>query len=244
MSQRPQMGITPRQTMTKGIRTFYPPPIISELASEAQSESNSDDQLADQPDKQPYQHVGGCSFVHRLFATTNILYDAAITPNIGIGIYATDRITVQADWMYARWSNHDRRRYWRIYGGDIEARYRIGARAKGSTLGGHYVGAYASIACYDFQVGRGHTGILSDKYNYAAGVSYTYSLPVSARFNIDFSLGVGYLWGIYKKHTPIDDCDVWLSTHKLGWFGPTRVGITLVWLIGNAVKNDRKGGNL
>ena len=151
---------------------------------------------------------------------------------------------MQADWMYARWSNHDRRRYWRIYGGDIEARYRIGARAKGSTLGGHYVGAYASIACYDFQAGRGHTGILSDKYNYAAGVSYTYSLPVSARFNIDFSLGVGYLWGIYKKHTPIDDCDVWLSTHKLGWFGPTRVGITLVWLIGNAVKNDRKGGNL
>lgn len=178
----------------------------------------------------------------RLFATTNMLYDAAMTPNIGVGIGIGDRVVLLADWMYARWSNHDRRRYWRIYGGDVEARYRIGARVKGSPLGGHYVGVYGSIACYDFQAGRSHTGVLSDTYNYAAGVSYTYSLPVSTHFNIDFNLGVGYLWGRYKKCTTIDDCDVWMSTHRLGWFGPTRAGVTLVWLIGNRVKNSRKGG--
>ena len=178
-----------------------------------------------------------------VFITTNMLYDAALTPNIGIGVSLSDRVTVQADWMYARWNNHDKRRYWRIYGGDIEVRYRIGPRRNGSPLGGHYVGAYGSIACYDFQAGRSHSGVLSDKYNYAAGLSYTYSLPVSTRFNIDFNLGVGYLWGTYKKHKPIDDCDVWMSTHKLGWFGPTRVGVTLVWLVGNGVANNKKGGN-
>lgn len=182
------------------------------------------------------------SFGSRLFVSTNMLYDVAMTPNIGVGISVSDRVTLQADWMYARWSNHDKRRYWRIYGGDIEVRYRIGAHREGSPLGGHYVGAYGSIVCYDFQAGRSHTGVLSDTYNYAAGVSYTYALPVSTHFNIDFSLGIGYLWGRYKKHTPIDDCDVWLSTHKMGWFGPTRAGVTLVWLIGNRVKNSRKGG--
>lgn len=171
-----------------------------------------------------------------------MLYDVMLTPNIGAGIIVSDRVTLLADWMYARWSNHDRRRYWRIYGGDIEVRYRIGARREGSPLGGHYIGAYGSIACYDFQAGRSHTGVLSDTYNYAAGLSYTYSLPVSTHFNVDFSLGIGYLWGRYKKHTPIDDCDVWLSTHKLGWFGPTRAGVSLVWLIGNRVRNSRKGG--
>lgn len=182
------------------------------------------------------------SFADNIVLSTNLLYDAMLTPNIGAGISVSDRVILLADWMYARWNNHDRRLYWRIYGGDVEVRYRIGARREGSPLGGHYIGAYGSMACYDFQAGRSHTGVLSDFWNYAAGVSYTYSLPVSTHFNIDFNLGIGYLWGRYKKHTPIDDCDVWLSTHRLGWFGPTRAGVSLVWLIGNRVKNSRKGG--
>lgn len=185
---------------------------------------------------------GGQNLCGRLFATTNMLYDVLLTPNIGAGISIGDRVTLLVDWMYARWNNHDRRLYWRIYGGDVEVRCRIGTRVKGSPLGGHHVGVYGSMACYDFQGGRSHIGVLSDFWNYAAGVSYTYSLPVSTHFNIDFNLGVGYLWGRYKKHIPIDDCDVWLSTHKMGWFGPTRAGVTLVWLIGNQVKNSRKGG--
>lgn len=182
-------------------------------------------------------------FADRLFATTNMLYDAMLTPNIGVGVKIADRVTVLADWMYARWNNRDKRRYWRIYGGDIEARYRIGRRKERSPLGGHHVGVYGSMACYDFQGGRSHKGVLSDKWNYAVGVSYAYSLPVSTHFNIDFSIGFGYAWGIYKKHRPIDDCDVWLSTHKLRWFGPTKAGVSLVWLIGKSVKNSRKGGD-
>lgn len=182
------------------------------------------------------------SFADNLYVSTNMLYDAALTPNIGLGLRINDRLSIAADWMYARWNNRDRRRYWRIYGGDIEVRYHIGKPRQGSPLGGHHIGAYCSIACYDFQAGRSHRGVLSDKYNYAAGLSYTYSLPVSTHFNIDFSLGLGYLWGTYKRHTPIDDCDVWLSTHRLGWFGPTKVGVSLVWLLGNSVKNKRKGG--
>lgn len=173
----------------------------------------------------------------RLFIATNMLYDAALTPNIGVGILISDRFTLFADWMYARWNNRDNRKYWRIYGGDIEIKYHIGAIRGNSPLGGHHIGAYASLACYDFQLNRNHRGFLSDKYNYAAGLSYTYSLPVNKRINIDFNIGIGYLWGKYKKHTPIDDCDVWLSTHKLGWFGPTKVGVSFVWLIGNSVAN-------
>lgn len=185
---------------------------------------------------------GGNELNDRFFLTTNMLYDAALTPNIGVGLCVTDRITVLADWMYARWSNRDKRRYWRIYGGDIEARYRIGWQKASSPLAGHHVGVYYSMACYDFQAGRSHRGVLSDKWNYAVGMSYTYSMPITTRLNIDFSLGVGYLWGMYKRHTPIDDCDVWLSTHKLGWFGPTKAGVSLVWLIGSGAANKRKGG--
>lgn len=195
----------------------------------------------EQTESRPHSGYG---FGSRLFITTNMLYDIAMTPNIGVGMRVSDRVTILADWMYARWNNHEKRLYWRIYGGDVEVRRRLGRQMKGSPLGGHHLGAYASMVCYDFQAGRTHTGVLSDKYNYTAGLSYTYSLPVSSRLNIDFNLGVGYLWGTYKKHIPVDEHDVWLSTHKLGWFGPTRVGITLIWLVGNNVANNKKGGGL
>lgn len=207
----------------------------------ADSVSDSDGRFVAEPKEELPLPSAGHAFGSRLFLTTNLLYDAALVPNIGVGIGVTDRVTLLADWMYARWSNRDKRRYWRIYGGDVEARYRIGNSHKRSPLGGHHVGVYGSMACYDFQTGRDHKGVLSDKYNYVVGLSYTYSLPVATRLHVDFSLGVGYLWGIYKKHTPIDDCDVWLSTNKLRWFGPTRAGVSLVWMFGKAY-NDRKGG--
>lgn len=207
----------------------------------ADSSAGCDGRLAAEPvEELPLPSVGRASG-GRLFLTTNLLYDAALVPNIGVGVGVTDRVTLLADWMYARWSNRDKRRYWRIYGGDVEARYRIGNSHKRSPMGGHHVGVYGSMACYDFQTGRDHRGVLSDKYNYAVGLSYTYSLPVATRLHIDFSLGVGYLWGIYKRHTPIDDCDVWFSTNKLRWFGPTRAGVSLVWMLGKTY-NDRKGG--
>lgn len=172
-----------------------------------------------------------------------MLYDMILIPNAGVGVRISDRLTLQADWMYGKLSDSAKRRYMRIYGGDIELRCRIGAPRSGSPLGGHHIGICGSMASYDFQTGFSNPGVLSDKYNYAAGVSYSFTLPLSAHFNIDFSLGIGYLWGTYKKYVPIDDCDVWLSTHKLSWFGPTRVGVTLVWLIGNDLKNNRKGGD-
>ncbi len=114
--------------------------------------------------------------------------------------------------------------YYRIYGGDIDLRYCLQGGQPSNPFSGHHIGLYASMVCYDFQFGNHHTGVLSDKWNYAAGVSYMFSLPVGRKFSIDFSAGVGYMWGQFKKHIPIDDHDVWKSTHRRSWFGFTRLG--------------------
>lgn len=182
----------------------------------------------------------------RFFMTTNLLYDAALTPNIGIGVCFGERFTIFADWMHAWWSNREKRRYWRIYGGDIEARVQLGHGRSDNPLSGHRVGVYASLVTYDFQFGRTRTGVMADKYNYAAGLSYGYSLPVGRRLNLDFSIGVGYAWGRYMKQHLEDDHDVWQSTHSKRWFGPTRAEIGLTWLIGKGNVNtprNRKGGD-
>lgn len=198
--------------------------------------------VADEPEALPVRSASG----PRFFMTTNLLYDAALTPNIGIGVCFGERFTIFADWMHAWWSNREKRRYWRIYGGDIEARVQLGHGRSDNPLSGHRVGVYASLVTHDFQFGRTRTGVMADKYNYAAGLSYGYSLPVGRRLNLDFSIGVGYAWGRYMKQHLEDDHDVWQSTHSKRWFGPTRAEIGLTWLIGKGNVNtprNRKGGD-
>ena len=99
---------------------------------------------------------------------------------------------------------------------------------------------YGQIVTYDFELGG--KGYLGDKWSYGGGVAYGYSLPVGHRFNVDFTLGIGYLGGLYKEYIPLDGHYVWQTTKKRRWFGPTKAGISLVWLIGRGNYSRKKGG--
>ena len=69
-----------------------------------------------------------------------------------------------------------------------------------------------------------------------------YSLPVTRRLNLDFTLGIGYLGGKYYKYTPADGCYVWQETKQRHYFGPSKLEVSLVWLIGHGNINKGKGG--
>lgn len=175
--------------------------------------------------------------------TNNLLYDAAGAPNLGIKVHIRGRWSAAFDWHHAWWGNRRSHHSWRFYGGNLDVNYRLSPQARpDNPFTGHHVGAYVSLLYYDMQLGPSHVGEMSARFNYAAGLSYTYSMPIARHFNIEFSIGAGYIWGPYKKFRPIDDHDVWMSTRRRNWFGPTRAGITLVWLIGDKTSNERKGG--
>lgn len=144
------------------------------------------------------------------------------------------------NWMYAWWKSDRKHNYWRAYGGDFEIRRWLSKEPDTKPLSGHHIGVYAQMLTYDFELGG--RGYLGDKWTYGGGVSYGYSLPLSSRLNLDFTLGLGYLGGIYKEYLPIDDHYVWQKTRKMNWFGPTKAEISLVWLIGRGNKNAQKGG--
>lgn len=174
---------------------------------------------------------------------TNMLCDAMLVPNIGMEFHLGSNYSLSANWMYAWWKNDNKNFYWRTYGGDLAIRKYFGPRAKQNLLTGHHLGVYGQIVTYDLLLGN-RTGILGDKWSYAAGVEYGYSLPVAKRLNIDFSIGVGYLTGEYKEYLPIDDCYVWQKTKNRKWVGPTKAEVSLVWLIGKgAADRCKKGGN-
>lgn len=184
---------------------------------------------------------------------TNLLYDAALVPNIGVQFYLGRNLSVIADWMYAWWSNDSRHRYWRIYGGDLGLRWWFGPHARRKPLTGHHIGIYGQILTYDFEFGRRGWmggkpgGTLWDKMQTGGGIEYGFALPIKPRLNIDFSVGLGYLGGIVHEYHP-DDKGHYIRevTKRRRWWGPTKAEISLVWLIGRGnrnVKNIEKGGD-
>lgn len=176
----------------------------------------------------------------KLALKTNLLYDAALIPNLGLELEFARNWSASVNWMYAWWSKSARHRFWRVYGGDAEVRryWRFGGKDC-SGLTGHHAGVYYQMLTYDIEFGnRGYQG---DRWSHAVGLSYGYSVGLSRYFNLDFTIGVGYLWGEYKKYHVEDDCYVWGSTSNRRWIGPTKAEISLVYVIGG--KCGRKGGS-
>ena len=95
-------------------------------------------------------------FVFPHFAVrTNLLYDAAMTPNIGLEFFFHDRWSVAANWMYAWWKSDRKSFYWRVYGGDVEGRWVAWARtATVTSTPGHHLGVYLQAGTFDFELGK------------------------------------------------------------------------------------------
>ena len=70
---------------------------------------------------------------------TNLLYDAALVPNVGLEFYLGKGWSVCGDWMYAWWSKDAKHRYWRVYGGELEVRKYFGRKAAEKPLQGHHL---------------------------------------------------------------------------------------------------------
>lgn len=162
---------------------------------------------------------------------TNMLYDAVLIPNIGVEVSLGKKWTASADWFYTWFSSDNRHRYWQGYGGYVTLRRYLGSRP---VLSGHHLGVYALGLTYDVEWGG--RGYQAERFGFGGGIEYGYSLPVSRRIDIDFTIGAGFQDGEYKEYEPADGHYVWQATHKRHWWGPTKAEVTLKWRLG------KKGG--
>lgn len=219
-------------------RPVPPPaaPLPLSLAIPLAGPADSIDYIVPEPSRKPFY----------MDIRTNMLSDLLITPNIGAEFYIGRGWTVGGTYTHAWWSNRRRHRYWRIYGYELNVRRWFGSAAARKPLTGHHIGIYAQAITYDFQrggmahMGGEPGGTILDRAHFGAGIDYGYSLPVARRLNIDFSLGIGYIGGREYEFEPYGDTHLWHSTKKKRWFGPTKVEVSLVWLVGRANENIRK----
>ncbi len=178
--------------------------------------------------------------ITQLALKTNVLYDGAMTPNIGAEMAINDTWSVAANWIFAWWSNNHKHRFWRINVAEVEGRYWLGNRSNYNFLEGQHLGYYFICGKYDFE--RGHRGYQSD-FSINTGISYGYALKIANSWYIDFVLGIGYVGGRNKKYVPRGNAYCLVKRNTLSYFGPSKAEISIVWHIGDILLNKRKGGS-
>lgn len=235
-----------QEPLVPAIATDPEPPELPEEPETAE-EFTMDELTIPEPPAMTIAPLGPKSYYFAL--KTNMLFDAMLIPNLGAEFYLGKNVSLYGDWMYGWWDNDRRHRYWRIYGGELGARWWFGSKAEAKPLTGHHLGVYCGALTFDFEMGgTGYMGgkpggTLWDRCLVNAGIEYGYSLPIGKRLNIDFTIGIGCLAGNYIKYFPFDNDYYREKEYKMRFVGPTKAEISLVWLIGRGNTNNKKGGD-
>ena len=182
---------------------------------------------------------------------SNLLYDAALLPNLSAEIYLGKQwsLVVEGNWSWWTFGEPIQNQWLhRIQVGGAELRYWLKSPYP---LNGHAIGIYSLTGNYSvrmFTENENSNGYLSYK-SWSAGLSYAYSMPIGNRFNLEFGIALGYAGGKYYKYDYCMRHQQWeKGTHdnervyNMNYFGPTRAGVSLVWLLGtgNSPKDKEK----
>ena len=172
---------------------------------------------------------------------SNLLFDAIGAFNVeGEVAFSQNRYSVMGEcWFPWYVWHHNSRAFELLYGG-AEVRRWLGNRQKKAPLAGHFVGLYAGGGKYDLEWNsKGYQG----EFLIAAGASYGYVFNLSHRFRLETSLGIGYMRTKYRYYKGMENDKylVWQNNGRYSWFGPTKVKVSLVWILPNWKK---KGGEL
>lgn len=166
---------------------------------------------------------------------TNLLYDAALSPNIGAEIGLAPRWTLDLSGNLNLWTvgNGHKWRHWLV---QPEARYWFCQRFAGHFLGFHALGGQYNAGKLDLPfsfLGTNFRNLKDRRYEgwgVGAGVAYGYAWPVSKHWNIEAEFGFGWIWTKFDSY-PCADCGNRLDHGKThNYVGPTKIALNLVYL--------------
>lgn len=156
---------------------------------------------------------------------TNLLYDIALTPNIGVEIPVGRRWSMNATFMRGWWLKKDNTFCWQLEAGGLEGRYWFGGPGVTKVLTGWFAGAFAGAGFYDFQLKRdkGHQGEF-----FMVGLSGGYSRQIAQTWNLEFAIGAGYLSTDYRRYHVINDLLFKQATYRYKGVLPLKAEVSLI----------------
>lgn len=172
---------------------------------------------------------------YRFAVRTNLLYDAFLLPTLGVEWRVNDRFGIKLDGSLSWWGNEHGKvqKVWLL---NPEVRRYMGG-TKRFYLG--VSGNYGEYNIYRYMI----AGIRSKDTGYQgkcwnAGITAGYRLILPRNLSFDFNLGLGYTRFDYDSFGMTDGVRVNKERNQSkNFWGPTQVGINLIWTIGGTTQN-------
>ncbi|MDE5586477.1 MAG: DUF3575 domain-containing protein [Muribaculaceae bacterium] len=177
----------------------------------------------------------GGHFIHaqNVALKTNLLYDALLTPDLGIEAKVAPQWTVELTGNVNFWKINDRRlKQWSV---QPEARYWLCQAFSGHFLGAHLIGGQYNFG--NLPLGFSFLGTDFSKLRYnryqgwgvGAGIAYGYSWILDRHWNLEAELGIGWIHARYDRY-PCAVCGTKLGSGHHNYYGPTKVAINLEYV--------------
>lgn len=161
----------------------------------------------------------------------NLVYDATLTPNLGLEIGIGKKTTLDLIGGYNpfTFSNHKRWKHWLA---QPEIRHWFCEKFNGTFMGLHAHGGEFSAAKIKLPFGmfRGLRDHLYEGYFVGGGISIGYQWILGKHWNFETSIGGGYTFIHYDKY-PCADCGTKLATDNYNYWGVTKATISIIYMI-------------
>lgn len=165
---------------------------------------------------------------------TNLLAYSTLIPNVGVEVRLAKHWSAEITALYSPYNLfvHDLKT--RVLAMKPEVRYWFGEPLRK----GHFLGIHVPVAGFNIQ--------LNDDYRYqdpnhalwGVGLNYGYAMLLGKqqKWSIDFTIGFGYMDVKYDVYEGVRN-GKYIRTEEKHYFGPTRVGVNISYLI------NKKRGN-
>lgn len=176
-----------------------------------------------------------------LFALkTNLLFDLATALNIEVEVPIGQRWSIMGEYVFPWWLWKRKQIALEMLSGSIEGRYWFGDRTTRPQLTGWFLGVYIGGGYYDLEwKKKGYQGEFV-----VPGISGGYAHKIGRNLSMEYSLSLGVVRTKYRQYEAIENGDDWclqrVKRDNATWIGPTKVKVSLVWMINTNKKRDAR----
>lgn len=167
---------------------------------------------------------------------SNLLYDAALSPNMGVEVAVAPKWSVELSGNLNAWTLSDGMR-WKHWLVQPEVRYWLCDRFSGHFFGAHLLGGQYNVGGIRHLrgdiLGMNLRRLADNRYQgwfAGAGIAYGYTWILSRHWSVEAEIGIGYVYTRYDIY-PCARCGSKIGENvSRNYFGPTKAALNLIYV--------------
>lgn len=170
----------------------------------------------------------------RVGVKTNLLYDALLSPTVGVEVGVAPKWSVDLSGTINAWSvNNHRWKQWMV---QPEGRYWFCQRFSGHFLGAHVLGGQFNFGNLDNNIkflGTDFSKLSDERYQgwmAGAGIAYGYSWILSRHWNFEAEIGIGWVYSRYDVFRCANCGKKIREDESHNYFGPTKAALNIIYV--------------